>query len=62
MIENQSNLTTDSVVRRPETFMKHFSEARSIFKILHGCDIFEVPDIGEKEVIKILKHIKNENR
>jgi glycosyltransferase involved in cell wall biosynthesis len=62
MIENQSNLTTDSVVRKPETFMNYFNEARSIFKILHGCDIYEVPDIGEDGVVKILKYIKNENR
>jgi glycosyltransferase involved in cell wall biosynthesis len=62
MIENQSNLTTNSVVRKPETFIQHFNEARETFKILHGSDIFEVPDIGEENVVKLLKLLKNENR
>jgi GT2 family glycosyltransferase len=59
MIENQSNFTTDSVVRS-KNFEQNFNEARDIFKRLHGCDIFEVPQLSEKEVINILKKIKNE--
>jgi glycosyltransferase involved in cell wall biosynthesis len=58
MIENQSNFTTDSVVRDPNTFRKNFDEARSIFKKLHGKDIYEVPDISEAQLIPILKDIK----
>ena len=61
MIENQSNFTTDSQVRTPETFHKNFNEARNIFKTLHGCDIFDIPQLPQNEVIQILKNIKNEN-
>jgi GT2 family glycosyltransferase len=61
MIENQSNFTTDSVVRDPQTFMQNFNEARSIFKRLHGFDIYQIPDPDEKTIIEILKQIKNKN-
>lgn len=60
MIENQSNFTSDSKVRNPETIQQNFNEARSIFKFLHGKDIFEVPQLEESEVISILKKLKNE--
>jgi hypothetical protein len=59
MIENQSNFTTDSVVRS-KNFEQNFNESRDIFKRLHGCDIFEVPRLSEQEVINTLKKIKNE--
>ena len=59
MIENQSNFTTDSVVRS-KNFEQNFNEARAIFKQLHGCDIFEIPQSSEQEVINTLKKIKNE--
>lgn len=58
MIENQSNFTTDSIVRS-EDFANRFNEARQIFKTLHGCDIFEIPDNGDDYVINFLKEIKN---
>lgn len=58
MLENQSNLTTDSVVRRPETFWQNFNEARNTFKKLHGYDIYEIPQKTELEVIQTLKEIK----
>lgn len=58
MIENQSNLTTDSVVRKPETFMQNFNEARNIFKKLHGVDIFQIPQKSEIDVVETLKQIK----
>lgn len=61
MIENQSDFVTDSKVRNPETFHKNFNEARETFKFLHGCDIFEIPQMSEQEVIQILKKIKHEN-
>jgi glycosyltransferase involved in cell wall biosynthesis len=61
MIENQSNFTTDSKVRNPETIQKYFNEARQIFKQLHGLDIYEVPNLTENEVINCLKTLKNEN-
>jgi glycosyltransferase involved in cell wall biosynthesis len=61
MIENQSNFTTDSKVRNPETIQKYFNEARQIFKRLHGLDIFEISQLSESEVINILKTLKNEN-
>jgi GT2 family glycosyltransferase len=61
MIENQSNFTTDSKVRNPETIQKYFNEARQIFKRLHGLDIFEIPNLNENEVINCLKLLKNEN-
>ena len=59
MIENQSNFTSDSVVRN-NNYEKNFNESRVIFKQLHGCDIFQVPQSTEKEVIETLKRIKNE--
>lgn len=59
MIENQSNFTTDSVVRN-KNFQQNFNESRDTFKQLHGCDIFQIPQTSEKEVIEILKKIKNE--
>ena len=59
MIENQSNFTTDSKVRNPETIQKYFNEARDIFKKLHGIDIFEIPRLNETQIIEILKKIKN---
>jgi glycosyltransferase involved in cell wall biosynthesis len=58
MILNQSNFTTDSVVRS-KNFEQNFNEARAIFKRLHGCDMLQVPQASENEVIKILKEIKN---
>ena len=61
LIGNQSNFTTDSQVRNPETFHQHFNEARTNFKKLHGCDIFEIPQMSESDVIKCLKQIKYEN-
>jgi GT2 family glycosyltransferase len=60
MLENLSNLTTDSIVRRPETFMTNFNEARSIFKKLHGIDIFEIPQLPEAEVVNCLRRLKND--
>ena len=60
MIENQSNFTTDSKVRNPDTIQKYFNEARQIFKRLHGLDIFDVPNLTENEVINCLKQLKNE--
>lgn len=59
MIKNQSNFTTDSVVRS-KNYEQNFNESREIFKRLHGCDIYQVPQTSEKEVIEILKKIKNE--
>jgi glycosyltransferase involved in cell wall biosynthesis len=61
MIENQSNFTSDSKVRNPETIQRYFNEARQIFKKLHGLDIFEIPQLTESEVINCLKTLKNEN-
>lgn len=58
MIENQSNFTTDSKVRNKETFLTNFNEARKVFKTLHGCDIFEIPQLSEGEVINYLKKLK----
>jgi glycosyltransferase involved in cell wall biosynthesis len=60
LIENQSDLVSDSIVRNPETFQDYFSEARNIFKKLHGRDIFDVRQPTESEVIKILKKLKAE--
>lgn len=58
MIENQSNFTTDSVVRA-EDFANKFNEARNIFKNLHGCDIFDIPEMSEVDVINFLKSLKS---
>lgn len=57
MIENQSNFTTDSVVRN-NNFHENFSNARRTFNTLHGCDIFDIPELPESEVIKFLKQCK----
>lgn len=59
LIENQSDFITDSKVRDPKTFNDNFNEARGIFKKLHGIDIFEIPNLPENEVVKILKELKN---
>ena len=58
MIENQSNFTTDSVVRA-EDFASKFNEARNTFKNLHGCDIFDIPEMSEVDVINFLKSLKS---
>jgi GT2 family glycosyltransferase len=58
MIENQSNFTTDSVVRN-NNFHENFSNARKTFNTLHGCDIFDIPELPESEVIKFLKQCKS---
>ena len=57
-IKNQSNFTSDSVVRNQKQFIENFNDSRKTFKMLHGMDIFEVPDIGEKQVIEVLKRLK----
>jgi GT2 family glycosyltransferase len=58
IIENQSNFTTDSKVRNPETFQQHFNDARNNFKKLHGIDIFEIPQLTKDNVITFLKTLK----
>ncbi len=55
MIKNLSDLTTDSTVRDKNTFIDNFNRARSNFKFLHGCDIYDVPAASEQEVINYLK-------
>ena len=61
MLKNLSNLTTDSTIRHADTFAVKFGKARENFKFLHGCDIFEVTDQTESQVIRFLKQAKNEN-
>jgi len=60
MLKNLSDFTSDSIVRKPETFWNNFNEARSIFKKLHGVDIYEIPNLTEEKVIECLKKLKNE--
>ena len=55
MIENLSNMGSDSVVRNQENMMKNFQEACNIFKELHGVHMLEVPQLSEHEVINFLK-------
>ena len=62
MIKNQSDFTKDSVVRNQKNFLQNFNESREIFKTLHGCDIFDVPQLSENEVIKVLKQIKQNEK
>jgi GT2 family glycosyltransferase len=59
MIENQSNMGDDSLVRNQKNIRENFNEACSIFKKLHGVSMLEVPHLSEKEVIEVLKQLKN---
>lgn len=59
-IKNQSNFNDDSIVRNQANFVENFNESRSIFKELHGVDIFGVPELPEQDVITYLKKLKNE--
>jgi glycosyltransferase involved in cell wall biosynthesis len=62
MIENLSNMGSDSVVRNQEDMMKNFYEACNVFKELHGVHMLEVPQVSEQEVITFLKNkVKNES-
>jgi glycosyltransferase involved in cell wall biosynthesis len=58
MIENQSNMGDDSLVRNQPEFWSNFREACSLFCELHGYDMLKVPMKSEQEVIQILKDIK----
>lgn len=58
MIINQSNMSEDSLVRNQINFVQNFREACNTFKLLHGVDMLAVPDVGEKEVISLLKKLK----
>lgn len=58
MIENQSNMGDDSLVRNQKNIRENFNEACSIFKYLHGVSMLEVPHVSEQEVIEILKKLK----
>lgn len=62
MIENQSNMGSDSLVRNQETLLQNFREACDNFKYLHGVSMLEVPDVGESEVINVLKKLKNRQK
>lgn len=55
MIENLSNMGSDSVVRNQNDMMKNFQEACNIFKELHGINMLEVPLESEEAVVKFLK-------
>ena len=61
MIENLSNMGSDSLVRNQEKFMQNFQEACSTFEELHGVNMLKVPDIGEDAVIQCLKNINENN-
>lgn len=55
MIENLSNMGSDSVVRNQNDMMKNFKEACDVFKELHGVNMLEVPLESEQSVVKFLK-------
>ena len=57
MIHNQSNFTTDSVVRN-NNFQQNFAAARKSFHMLHGHDIFQVPEMTSSQVVEYLKRLK----
>jgi GT2 family glycosyltransferase len=57
MIENLSNMGSDSIVRNQEDMWKNFQEACSVFKDLHGVHMLEVPHMAEAEVIQFLKEL-----
>jgi len=61
MIENLSNMGSDSLVRNQEKFMQNFQEACSTFEMLHGVNMLKVPDIGEAAVVQCLKTINENN-
>jgi GT2 family glycosyltransferase len=58
MIENQSNMGDDSLVRNQKSFWDNFNEACNLFGELHGYNMLKVPIKNEQEVIQILKDIK----
>lgn len=60
MIENQSNMGSDSIVRNQEKFAANFNEANELFAKLHGHRMLETRDIGEQEVMKCLQSIYRE--
>ena len=59
LIENQSNMGDDSLVRNQVKFLENFKEACETFKMLHGIDMLQVPLMPEGEVIEILKKLKS---
>jgi len=62
MIKNLSNLTTDSTVRDKTTFVTKFNDASNNFKFLHGCNIFDVPEQSEVQVMQVLKDLYSSHR
>lgn len=57
MIENQSNMGSDSLVRNQEKFRQNFEEANNTFEMLHGYKMITVPDKGEVHTLETLKEI-----
>jgi glycosyltransferase involved in cell wall biosynthesis len=62
MIENQSNMGSDSLVRNQEKFAINFSEANDLFEKLHGHKMLATADVGEQEVLKCLQTIYHERK
>lgn len=61
MIENQSNMGDDSLVRNQKEFFHNFKCACNLFEDLHGVNMLSVITYSEKEVIESLKKLKYEN-
>lgn len=57
MIENLSNLGSDSLVRNQQDIAKNFAEACETFKELHGVDMLQVPNVTPQEAVECLKRI-----
>jgi GT2 family glycosyltransferase len=62
MIENLSNLGSDSIVRNQTNMWENFKEACETFKLLHGVSMLDVPHVPEHEVIQLLKQLKTSSR
>jgi glycosyltransferase involved in cell wall biosynthesis len=62
MLENLSNMGSDSLVRNQSEFMANFKEACDTFKELHGVGMLEVPDVGETQAIGTLIDIYRKHK
>jgi hypothetical protein len=58
MIENLSNMGSDSVVRNQDKYIENINESAYIFQMLHGHHTMDVYEPSEEEVIKVLKSLK----
>lgn len=59
MIENLSDMNSDSLVRNQAHIAQNFREACDVFQELHGVHMMEVPDTPEDQVLAFLNSKRN---